>query len=171
MSVGPKTGKVRVMKASTQLKAKVGFISVQESSVEKAQSVIENNTVDFIPMAGLYLAALDAAIERASTGDPANPDLKLGMVVPVMELKANATVFGYALIGRLATVMLDFLETIPTLDSTVIAIVDAHRKTLSAIISNRLSGDGGPYGQALLSELLQACDRYAVKKGIKKTQP
>jgi len=86
------------------------------------------------------------------------------MTQPVMELKANARMFKYGLVSSLANIMLGFLESIEKLDKDAIEIVSAHQKTLHAIISREMKGDGGEYGVLLEKELRDAIRRYFSKR-------
>ena len=86
------------------------------------------------------------------------------MAESVMQLKANAAVFRYTLIGNLANIMLGFLESVRTIDGDVIEIVAAHERTLSVIVIKKIEGDGGTNGKLLEEELQNACKRYLNKK-------
>ena len=156
--------KPRVIKANHTLQAKIGTGSLDAKRVEACQKVMDNNDVDFAPMATEILERLGKAIDDARAGKTELKQAVQDMTEPVMELKANAAVFRYDLIGNLANVMLSFLESIKTLDKTVIEIVNAHHKTLTAIIMKKMQGDGGEYGKQLEKELKDACLRYFQKK-------
>lgn len=146
------------------LQAKVGSGPLDAQKVEACQQVIDNNDVDFAPMAKDILGRLSKAIDEARAGNIELEQAIQDMTQPVMELKANAALFRYDLIGNLANVMLSFLESVKTLDKTVIEIVDAHHKTLTAIVMKKMQGDGGKYGKQLEQELKDACLRYFQKK-------
>ena len=154
------TPKARTIKANYILQAKVGSGPLDARRVEACQNVIDNNTVDFAPMAQQYLDQLKTAIDKAKTHDIDLQQAVNEMTRPVMELKANAALFRYDLIGNLASVMLSFLEAVKNLDATVIQIVEAHHQTLSAIIFKQMTGDGGAHGKQLEMELRDACKRY-----------
>ena len=82
-----------------------------------------------------------------------------------MTLKANASIFHYPLVGELAKIMLDFIETIKVLDKDAIDIVSAHHDTLYAIIKKKMRGDEGlKQGEAFITELKEACARYFKKR-------
>ncbi len=156
----------RVIKAPKDLQVKAGTGEVAPESLKRAEIVIEKNTVDFQPIAEDFLNRLAAAIIIARKGDGTKESLTHGMVQPVMELKANARMFKYDLITSLANIMMGFLENVRDLDQDAIEIVDAHHKTLSAIVIKRMTGDGGSNGQLLQAELQDACERYFKKRGI-----
>ena len=153
----------RIVKANHLLQAKVGIGSIDEKKIRKSQKVMDSTNVDFVTMAQQYLADLENAITYARTSEePAKKKIQ-SMTEPVMQVKANAGMFGYALVGVLASVMLNFLETLESVDDDVISIVDAHHKTLKVLINNQMKGDGGEYGQQLQAELKDACRRYFAK--------
>ncbi len=154
----------KVIKADTSLQSRVGTGPLDERVVEKCQDVMDNNDVDFAPLAMEFLDKLAEAIKNARAGDLELDKAVGAMTEPVMQLKANAATFRYNLVGNLANVMLSFLEAVKEMDKTVLDIVDAHHKTLSAIVIKKMSGDGGAHGKQLEDELKGACKRYFSKK-------
>ena len=150
----------KVIKADKSLQAKIGSGPLDTKTVEKCQAVMDNNNVDFTPMAMEYLGKLAEAIQTAKDPNVNMKEAVGNMTAPVMQLKANAAIFKYNLVGNLANVMLSFLEGIKELDKDAIAIVEAHHKTLTAIITKKMRGDGGAFGQQMLEELKSACKRY-----------
>ena len=153
----------RIVKANHLLQAKVGIGSIDEKKIRKSQKIMDGTSVDFVAMAQQYLAELGDALEYAHTSDDPAKKKVQSMTEPVMQIKANAGMFGYGLVGILASVMLNFLETLEAVDEDVITIVDAHHKTLKILITNDMKGDGGEYGQQLQAELKDACRRYFAK--------
>lgn len=158
---------VKIIKANKNLKEKVGTGDIAATRVEASQNMIENNEVDFEPMAAEFLDALADGVKhcQGTAGEERTAALQ-SMVKPVMDLKANAQMFGYPLVTELANIMLNFLESVETPDNDVIAIVDAHRKTLMLIIKSKMSGPIGQKGMVLIDELKKACARYYAKKDI-----
>ncbi len=160
----PAPQNVKVIKANKSLQAKVGTGPLDERSVERCQSVMDNNTVDFAPLAGEFLDKLAEAIQKAKAGEINKDQAVESMTAAVMQLKANASTFRYNLIGNLANVMLSFMEGLKEMDGDAVAIVSAHHKTLSAIVAKKMQGDGGAYGKQLEDELKGACQRYFSKR-------
>ncbi len=157
-------GNVSVIKANFDLQRKVGKGPIDESVIRKSQNLIDNNTVDFSPVALEILDRLLTAIEDSKNPKYTFADLKQMFTTPVMELKANAAIFHYDLVGQLAAVMLGFLERIKIIDADAIDIVRAHHTSLHMIASKKISGPGGAMGESLVKELQLACDRYYNKK-------
>lgn len=153
-----------IIKANRMLQAKVGAGPLDTQKVERAQTVMDNNDVDFSPLGMEILAKLSDAIQKAKSGDLEIKEAKQAMTEPVMQLKANAATFRYSLIGNLANIMLSFLESVREMDDAAIQIVEAHHKTLTAIVMKKMQGDGGPAGAQMEQELKGACARYFKSK-------
>ena len=162
MNTGNK--KARVIKASRMLQAKIGPGPLDMDMIKECQKIIDDNDVDFGPLAKEQLALLNTGVENALKGEGEHTALIAGIVEPVMQIKANASMFKYDLLGRLANIMLNFLETIENLDKDVLEIVKAHHNTLTLIINSEMKGDGGPAGAQLEKELKDACKRYFAKQ-------
>lgn len=162
--------KTKTYSASNELKKKIGSGPLNDAMVKRAQKAIEENEVDFTPLGLQFLNELKEALESVEQDkNPHNFEAqKTNLTKPVMELKANATIFHYALIGSLANIMLSFLETIETIDKDAISIVRGHENTLRAILMKKMKGDGGEHGATMVKELKDACNRY-YKKRTKKT--
>jgi hypothetical protein len=160
---------LNVYKASKMLQQKVGAGPLDEEVVKKSQKVLDENDVDFTPMGLQFLGKLEAALKQANDASIDMKVRKQALTAPVMELKANASIFKYNLIGTLANIMLSFLESTPTLDKDAITIVDAHHKTLHMIVVKKMTGDGGQHGEIFVRELKDACARYHAAR-LKKEQ-
>jgi hypothetical protein len=156
--------KPTITKANMKLQMKVGKGPLDENTVKPAQNVIDKNDVDFGPLGLEILKKLENALLAASDPSISMDKVKAILTAPVMELKANAAIFKYGLIGNLANIMLHFLETIVSLDSDAVDIVRAHHKTLQMIVVRKMAGDGGDTGKMLTAELQGVCDRYYNKK-------
>lgn len=156
-----KNPKVRIFRASYELRARVGVGPVPEQTLIDCQQVIDRNEFDFTPLARELLENLSQTIRKARAKEISENEALHRMTEIVMQLKANASTFHYRLVGNLAQVMLGFLESLTHIDANAVEIVEAHQKTLLAIVEKRMTGDGGPYGRQLQQELIQACERYS----------
>lgn len=147
------------------LKEKVGSGGLSEDILNKAQALLENNTVDFLPLGEIYLNKLMAGIEKAKNRRPTD-DLEYcisNMLYPAMQLKANGGMFHYPLVTVIADKLIQFLEVIETLDLEALEIILAFHTTIRAVILGRITGDGGKHGKELVGALNAACVRYFEK--------
>jgi hypothetical protein len=155
---------VKITKADTMLQAKIGMGPLDAKAVARCQEVIDTNNFDFAPLAKDYLNELSEAITEVRSNTMEMEAALHKLAEPVMQLKAHAAMFRYALIGNLANIMLSFLEAVQSLDQDVLQIVEAHHQTLTAIVAKKMEGDGGHFGKQLEEELKGACKRYFSKK-------
>ncbi|MGB4106769.1 MAG: hypothetical protein WBK55_03110 [Alphaproteobacteria bacterium] len=150
------------IKPPNMLKTKVGSGGLGDDILSKAQDLLENNTVDFQPLAEMYLATLMKGIDLAKEADPGDDQEYVisRMLYPGMQLKANGGMFHYPLITRIADKLIQFLEVIERVDIEVVEIVMAFHTTMRAVVMGRVSGDGGKHGTELMRALNEACMRY-----------
>lgn len=144
------------------LKAKVGSGGLSEEILTKAQELLENNAVDFQPLAEMYLNTMMKGVNNANAAeDDSDPEpLIAAMLYPAMQLKANGGMFHYALVTVIADRLVQFLEVLVRPDRDAVEIVLAFHTTIRAVIMGRIRGDGGRYGKELLDALDSACLRY-----------
>lgn len=164
--MSPSDTKPKKYKASNELERRIGKGPLDTMAVQRAQEDIDNNTIDFAPMGLEFLERLDNSIQEIKTNPSAlsEEDKIKNLTAPVMELKANAAIFHYELVGNLASIMLSFLESITSLDDDAVSIVSGHHDSLKLILKSSMKGNGGENGKVMEEELKGACVRYYKKK-------
>lgn len=157
----------RVIKANRLLQAKVGTGQIDEQKIAKCQQLIDDIDIGFEEMAYGLLADLKKAVgnARQNYASEDNQELIDRMAAPIMQIKGQAGMFHYELLGDLSGVTLNFLESVDEIDRHVIEIMEAQCKTVDVILKTRLTGFGGKQGENLRHELYDACERYFAKKG------
>lgn len=153
-------GYLQKIKSNNLLQNKVGLFAVDAETLAKSQNVLDKNNFKFAPIALMFLAQLRDGLGIVKAEEFTNRRSIERLTDPVMQIKANARIFKFELLGDLASIMLGFLENMNELDSDSIAIVEAHHRTLLHIINDDLQGDGGKIGDSLRDELNAACKRY-----------
>lgn len=148
-----------------KLKMKVGHGGLSDDILNKAQALLENNTIDFRPLGEMYLESVSKGIQAALS--PAYKENKeavfASILFPTMQLKANGGMFHYELVTRIADRLIQFLEVLDDLDPDAVEIVQAFHTTIRAILLGQIKGDGGQRGDELLKALVEACYRYFEK--------
>ena len=154
--------KAEILRPPNTLKAKVGSGGISDAILDKAQALLENNIVDFQPLADMYLQALMKAIEIAQINHDKQDTESLiaGMLYPSVQLKANGGMFHYPLVTIMADRLIQYLEVIVDSDLDALEIVLAFHTTIRAVVMGRITGMGGRHGQELLAALNDACMRY-----------
>ena len=162
----PRRRDVEFINPPNTLKQKVGSGGLSDEILEKAQELLENNTVDFQPLGEMYLGALMKGVDAAKDPAPSQDAeyIIASMLYPAMQLKANGGMFHYPLITRISDKLIQFLEVIDEPDIESIEIVMAFHTTIRAVILGKITGSGGAHGEELLKALNGACVRYFEKK-------
>lgn len=154
--------KAEFIRPPNTLKAKVGSGGLGEDILLKAQALLENNAVDFRPLAEMYLKSLMKGIDQAS--EPENErDIETiiaGMLYPAMQLKANGGMFHYPLVTMISDKLVQFLEVLEDPDLDAVEIVLAFHTTIRAVVLGKITGTGGKHGEELMAALDEACLRY-----------
>jgi hypothetical protein len=150
------------IKPVDSLRAKVGYGGLSENILDKAQALIENSTVDFQPMAELYLDTMMRGIEIAGRAENRDErEVAIGRIInSTMQLKANGGMFRYPLVTRISDKLIQFLEVIAVPDKDAVEIMMAYYTTIRAVLMARITGTGGKHGEDLLNALDAACLRY-----------
>ena len=152
--------KSKIVKPENTLKKKAGNGGFKESDLVKAQSMIENNEIDFRPMGNEFLAELDQVLADIRDGKIEGPKILDSIMYPMMQLKSQGGLFKYPLITQVSHLMLDFLESIDTADDDIIEITGAYRKTIHAILTLEIKGKESKEGVQLCLALRDAFERY-----------
>lgn len=154
------------------LKTKVGYGGLTDEILNKAQALLENNTVDFRPLGEMYLDSLLRGVHDVKAlpnWETRDESLISAILFPAMQLKANGGMFHYQLVTMIADYLIKFLEVIEMIDKDAIEIIMAFHTTIRAILLGQIKGDGGARGADLLKALTDACHRYLEKYPEKKT--
>lgn len=106
------------------------------------------------------LNLLDKAITNTRNGLLTGPKALESIIYPAMQLKAQGGMFHYPLVTDIADIMVNFMETLDTLDADAIDIAEAHQKTLQLIIAKDIRDKQGPVQEQFRNALNDACARY-----------
>lgn len=160
--------KAEIIFPPNTLKAKVGSGGIDSSLIEKAQRIIEDTQVDFIPIGRRYLTSLEEGVRttRNSRGQVDDEGLIATMLYPAMQLKANGGMFGYPLVTSVAARLIRFLEQVRDPNDDVLVVVNGFIESINAIL---VMGENNrkvmQHGDDLYLALDDACERYFEKHG------
>ena len=142
---------------------KVGRGAIAEEKIETAQKIIDQNIIDFTPIARSNLDKLATAIAMARAADDTTYYFEK-IKQPIMNLKSCGSVFNYPLVSELTGTMLDCFETRDRSDKNILEIAEALQKSIEVVVSLGLKGDGGDVGKVLTLEFRSVCRRYLLKR-------
>lgn len=148
----------RLVKPKNHLKAKVGTGGFRAEDIEKAQTVIEENDVDFAPIASRYLDLVAKAINDYSATDYSS--LYSELLGHLSQLRAQGAMFQYASITALTDTVVDLLDTTRFMDDKILEIVIAYEKSARVLLGAKIKEADDKTCQALVAELSSVCKRY-----------
>ncbi len=153
------------IKPPNLLKAKVGDGGLSAQVIDRAQKLLENHTIDFAPLADIYLEQMKNGIDKAkASGEDSECETMISEVLfPCVQLKSNGAMFHYPLITRIADRFVQFMEVVECLNEETIEIALAFHTTIKIVVASQIKGDGGEQGEALVGALNEACMRYFKK--------
>lgn len=157
---------IELITADATLKNKVGHGGLSQNILKQAQKVIDENTIDFTPIAMRDLTTLQESLKIVKRQKDKHEIDSLVAVLgaPVMQLKANGSMFGYPLISKIASLLIRFLETINTLDNDTFDVLSGFLTSFNAVlIGNIRIDDETGAGDDLYNALEDACQRYLNK--------
>ena len=171
MSNDFKPTKAKFIKPQNRLKIKVGSGGIDQRLIKEADEIINNNNIDFAPYVLNLLDKIKATLEAGRANNPNEPSSTfIKSISPlVMQIKAHGSLFHYHLLTDIANNILHFLEHTDVLNADTYNLIDAHYNTMTIITKNKIRGDGGKAGEALLIELNAARERYIQKYIIQKS--
>lgn len=148
------------------LKQKLGHGGIEASVRLGAQDFIDNNTIDFQPLAKSLLHILATAIEKSQKNQLTGEEAINAMLYPAAQLQAQGSLFRYPFVSDIASVLVNFLETVEALDGDVLNVVCVHRDVISYILKNSRAKNTTPHDQQLQNSLIDACRRYYTIKNL-----
>ncbi len=143
------------------LKNKVGNGGFKQEDLAKAQKAIDENDVDFRPIADKYLSLIHQAITAYSTDK--SIDLYSTLLDQLMQLRAQGALFGYSSISAVSDTVVDLLDTIKKVDGTIIEIVVAYEKATRALLLKGIRKSEDVVCKAFVAELGNVCRKYKDK--------
>ncbi len=152
----------KLVNPKNTLKEKVGSGGFNKEAIAKAEKAIEENTIDFGPIAQLYLDEVRKIVADHKTKPAANTFSRL--LDPLMQLRAQGTFFKYPTISKISDVVVDLLDSESTINNPIIDIIDAFTQSTQLLLKNKVMDEKNPMFVALVTELDAACQRYLRKK-------
>lgn len=144
-----------------ELKAKVGSGGFSKENIDKAQAKLEQNDIDFRPIATQYLEEISSTINAYDSSKPKETLLKV--LDPLMQLRAQGTLFHYPSITTVSDIVVDFLDSHEKIDDKIVEIIQAYTKTAGLILEREIKKPDDPICKAFAGELSAVCDRYNKK--------
>jgi CheY-like chemotaxis protein len=135
--------------------------------LNEAEEHLERAALDFTTWAQGYVAKLselcDQALEADEDGGRGGHFQNINLLA--LELRGQGGTFGYPLISTFGKMLYDVTGEGCREDDNAVGIVKAHIDAMGAVLREKVAGDGGDIGRALLASLTKAIDSMEVMVG------
>ncbi|MBC8270216.1 MAG: Hpt domain-containing protein [Rhodospirillaceae bacterium] len=147
---------VNVIKPPDTLSSKVskgGPGAVDLAAIERAESVIANMADDYLDWVEDDLVKIANAQKELKANRDKSEEYLDKVFQVAHDMKGQGGSFGYDLMTILGNDLCRFIEGKKTASDVDIEVIDLYISTMQIVISKRMSGDGGPAGNEVLTGL------------------
>lgn len=132
----------------------VGEIEIDAQALARAEAALAALADDYLSWVQADLTRLDRAMAALCAADAGQwPAVAEPVFAVAHDIKGQAGTFGYPLLTRLAAEMCRQVRGAAPADPVALARLAALAGAMAQIIAERLRGDGGEAGAALLARL------------------
>lgn len=149
--------KPSVIRPPDTIKAKVstgGPGAVDLDALEKAEAVIAGMADNYLEWVEEDLVKIQKASDELKAADP---DARKSLIDRVFQIahdmKGQGGSFNYDLMTILGDGLCRFVEGLETAGPSKLQVIQLYIDTMKLVITNRMSGDGGPEGEKILKGL------------------
>jgi hypothetical protein len=138
------------------LKDKVGTGgpgAVDPSTLQRAEQVIAGLAENYLEWVEEDLVRLHKAVAALSAATEGGKAELEAIYQVAHDMKGQGGSFGYQLITVVGNQLCRFIEPLKQAGPNEAAVIKLHADTMSLIIANRIKGDGGEAGEAVLAGL------------------
>jgi len=91
---------------------------------------------------------------RSLTGDKRENIIRKDLFKIAHNAKGQGATFGYPLITDIGEHLCRYIERVPEIQSDEMAVIREHIQAMDTVLKEKLTGDGGETGQALLNKVI-----------------
>ena len=154
--------KPQIINPPNRLKSKVatgGPGAVDAARLKRAEAVIEKMTSDYLDWVEHDLSSLEANVAGLKPGAPDAQQRVDDIYRTAHDIKGQGGSFGYDLMTEIGALMCRFIEHLDTPTVEDVELMDLCVKSMRAVITGRLSGDGGQGGRMVLKGLSRVAEK------------
>ena len=132
--------------------------------IEQAEAKLERAALDFTKWAQDYLGRLSDLCTQALL-EPGRRTAQFSEINQVaLELRGQGGTFGYPLISTFGKMLFDSTREGCREDDAQVEIVKAHVDSMRAVLREKIAGDGGEIGKALIQTLREGVAKQEAKR-------
>jgi chemotaxis protein histidine kinase CheA len=155
---------LEIITPPTSLKNKVrvgGPGAVDLETLERAEKVIAGMADSYIEWVKEDLNKIDAAFAAlVAAPEPRTTEVEALFQI-AHDIKGQGGSFGYDLMTVIGNELCRLIERQDTIGTAEIEAIKVHVDAMKLVIQNKMNGDGGPNGQALVAGIRQVGDKLS----------
>lgn len=132
---------------------------VPSAVLERAEDAVRRLAAGYTEWVQADLARLDAAYAAIAAAPVCGPEHLEPLLNAAHDIKGQGGSFGYPLMTRIGGSLCRYVERLDDPAAIDLALVDAHRQAMRAIVDNRMKGDDDPVGRQITERLRALIDR------------
>jgi CheY-like chemotaxis protein len=147
---------------SLETKIKTGSVTsvpFSKQVLQRAEAALKKEQPDFTKWAFGYLTEIDKLVTKAEHLPTARTSSIQAINDIAHDLRGQGGTFGYQLVTVLAESLYKATEPGVKMDAITFQVIRAHSDSLKAVFREKIKGDGGTVGRALLKAFEKAIQR------------
>lgn len=150
-----------------KLKEKVGEGGFNPVLLEDAQKAIEENDIDFVPIAEKLIGKLDGYLKDGKD-DPESLNIKSKLLDQLTQLRAQGSMFHYPSITAVTDVVVDLMDSVEVMDKTLLKITEKYSQSAKVVLGAKTQDEKDKVVQAIIKELRDVAEKYKEKHAAEK---
>lgn len=150
----PNNSTVRFVQPPHQISKRVsGGGDISDKMLSRADAAVKRLSDQFTDLALDEIGKLGALLKEASANPDKRPENVRSIFMVVHDLRGQGATFDYPLLTRIGSSLCTFTENIDGTSEKELLVIGVHIDALKAVMTNKISGDGGPVGREIAKGL------------------
>ncbi len=150
----PNNSTVRFVQPPHQISERVsGGGDISDKMLARADAAVKRLSDQFTDLALNEIGKLDMLLKEAQANPDKRPDIVRNIFMVVHDLRGQGATFDYPLLTRIGSSLCTFTEKLEGSSDKELQVIGVHVDALKAVMTHKISGDGGPVGREIAKGL------------------
>jgi len=150
----PNNSTVRFVQPPHQISERVsGSGDISDKMLARADAAVKRLSDQFTDLALDEIGKLDMLLKEAQANSDKRPDIVRNIFMVVHDLRGQGATFDYPLLTRIGSSLCTFTENLEGSSDKELQVISVHVDALKAVMTHKISGDGGPVGREIAKGL------------------
>lgn len=150
----PNNTTARFVQPPHQISERVsGGGDISDKMLSRADAAVKRLSDQFTDLALDEIGKLDALLKEASANPENRPEIVRSIFMVVHDLRGQGATFDYPLLTRIGSSLCTFTENLDGSSGKELQVIGVHVDALKAVMTHKISGDGGPVGREIAKGL------------------